>query len=286
MLDGVRLAAARLPLLAQRATAVRSRRGSPPALLIAAFAEGTGTAPHVVRKLNACAAAGVAARPLILPATVSAADAGVALRAHLAQQPCDGVFLQFPFPPSLDAAALSEAIPPALDVDVMTRACVRHYFTHTAALPPVTVSAGLLLLDAYGMSLRGRTGVIVAEATPFSLMFAEALARQGVAMRPLLAPHTADLATALRGVDVVVVAVAQPAGVSAAQLPAAAVAIDVGYFNPGGRGDIDTSRGAQHLAALAPVPGGIGPMTVSALIERTILFAESSSIGRSAGHRI
>jgi methylenetetrahydrofolate dehydrogenase (NADP+)/methenyltetrahydrofolate cyclohydrolase len=49
----------------------------------------------------------------------------------------------------------------------------------------------------------------------------------------------------------------------------------VGYFNPGAQGDIDTATGIDHLRALVPVPGGIGPMTVSALIERVILFAEN-----------
>jgi 5,10-methylene-tetrahydrofolate dehydrogenase/methenyl tetrahydrofolate cyclohydrolase len=52
-----------------------------------------------------------------------------------------------------------------------------------------------------------------------------------------------------------------------------AVAVDLGYFNPGGRGDIDTSYGTGHLSALMPVPGGVGPMTVSALVERTLRFA-------------
>ncbi len=73
----------------------------------------------------------------------------------------------------------------------------------------------------------------------------------------------------------VVVAAGRPGAVSAQAMAPGTVAIDLGYHNTGGRGDIDTTGGFDHLRAIAPVPGGIGPMTVSVLIERTIAAAEA-----------
>lgn len=91
---------------------------------------------------------------------------------------------------------------------------------------------------------------------------------------PLLSPLKATADPWLAAAPLVIVAVGRPGILSALQLAPDAVAIDVGYFNVGGRGDIDLAGGASHLGALAPVPGGIGPMTVSYLLERTISIAE------------
>src|SRR5690606_10559694 len=101
-------------------------------------------------------------------------------------------------------------------------------------------------------------------------MFRAALARRGARMGPLVPPTAADLAERARAARLVVVAAARPGLVDSATLAPGTVAIDSGYYNPGGRGDIDTAGGTAHLAALAPVPGGLGPMTVSMLLERTI----------------
>jgi methylenetetrahydrofolate dehydrogenase (NADP+)/methenyltetrahydrofolate cyclohydrolase len=81
--------------------------------------------------------------------------------------------------------------------------------------------------------------------------------------------------TSLAECRLVVVSAAHPGIVSAGWLAPDAVAIDAGYFNEGGVGDIDVSDGFGHLRALAPVPGGIGPMTISMLIERVIERAEA-----------
>ena len=89
-------------------------------------------------------------------------------------------------------------------------------------------------------------------------------------------PDAEDLAGRLADALLAVVTVGRPGFLPSTALADGAVAIDVGYFNPGGRGDIDTRPGVGHLAALAPVPGGIGPMTISLLIERVIEFAEES----------
>jgi methylenetetrahydrofolate dehydrogenase (NADP+)/methenyltetrahydrofolate cyclohydrolase len=112
-------------------------------------------------------------------------------------------------------------------------------------------------------------------------MFREELTRRGARMGDVLALDDAHASAVLSDAGLVVVSVGKPGAVDATGLARGAVAIDVGYFNPGGRGDVrgDTS----HLSAIAPVPGGIGPMTVSMLIERTILFAEHNAVGWEAG---
>lgn len=278
VLDGVQLADERSPQLSARAASVDDRRARPPRLLLIAFAEADGRASHIERKIRAAAAAGVDLVPLILASGVTTASAREAMAQ--ASIGADGVFLQFPFPASIDAEALTAAIPEHADVDVMTPGRIRRYLSGHDELPPVTVSAGVALLDAYGVDVRGLRGVVLSGPGPFAAMFREELARRGARMGNVLAPDDAHGSAVLNDAGLVIVLVGKPGAVDATVLAKGAVAIDVGYFNPGGRGDI---RGdASHLCALAPVPGGIGPMTVSMLIERTILFAERNVAGRWA----
>lgn len=277
-LDGAALAARRLPALQERARRVAGHRGSAPRLLIVAFAAAHGAAPHVGRKVRACREAGVDVTELIVrPGTTAAAAREEMLRlAHDDREPVDGVFLQFPYPDPSFADVLEHAIPEAMDVDVMTAGRVRQYLDDSESLPPVTVSAALELVDAHGIDVAGRRGVVVADESPFTAMFRVAFARRGAAMAPLVSPTSPRLAAGLRDARLIIVAAGMPGLVRASDLAPGTVAIDVGYFNAGGRGDIAMDGDASHLAAIAAVPGSIGPMTVSCLIERTILLAEST----------
>lgn len=273
IMDGNALARRRAPELAALAAAVTGSRGRPPRLGLLAFAGDDGGALFIPRKIRACEAAGVQVVPLLLPwsATTETTRDGVARM--IGSEPLDAVFLEFPFPPQVDGDAVSAVVPESLDVDVMTEARVRRYLDDQAGPPPLTVSAALALLDAYRVDISGRAGLVVADTFPFTVMFRAALARQGARMAPILAPESPEVAARVREAEVVVAAASSPGLLDAGDLAPGAVVIDAGYFNPGGRGDIDTTAGIDHLAALAPVPGAIGPMTVSMLVERVIAFA-------------
>lgn len=277
VLDGTALARARAPGLAARSDRLARRLERRPRLALLAFADASGGAPHVRRKARACSAAGVELVPLILPGGTSSLAAQRALGAVLAGEALDGVFLEFPFPPDVDGAALAAMVPEAVDVDIMTAARIEQFFSGRDAPPPLTVSAGLELLEHHDVDIAGRVGVIVGQNDPFTRMFREALARRGAEMQPILLRDAPDLQQRVGGAELFVAAASSPGVIPAVALAPGAVAIDVGYFNPGGRGDIDTSGSIGHLAAIAPVPGGIGPMTVSMLVERVIAFAEQAT---------
>lgn len=277
VLDGARLARRRLPILADRAEAVLARRGRAPAFLLVGFGDEHGHVSHVARKQRMCADAGVELVPLTFGPAVRTHEAVEQMREVVKERSLDGVFVQIPFPDGVDGDALVAAVPIELDVDIMTPVRTARYMNGTDALPPVTVSAALLLLDEYDVSIEGRRGIVVAEEHPFSLMLRAALVLRGADMAAPAHPADPDLEERVRAADLVVVSAGSPGLVQSTTIRRGAVAIDVGYFNPGGRGDIDPAGGVDHLAAIAPVPGGIGPMTISALLERVILFAEQSA---------
>ena len=268
LLDGRAFAERRGPDQAARAARVRAVRGRAPGVHIVGFGVGGVMPTSIARKLRACEAAGVIPSADVLDA--SATTAGILAAMRRTPADADGLFLEFPFPNGVDEDAVVAALPVELDVDIMSAARTAAFFTGEGP-PPVTVSAGLGLLDDGGVSISGLQGAVVAEPTPFARMFAEALSRRGADMR-LVAPAAARAA---RDAGVVVVCAARPGLLRSEDLSPGAVVIDAGYFNPGGRGDVDTRGGIGHLGALAPVPGGIGPATITMLVERVIEFAEA-----------
>jgi methylenetetrahydrofolate dehydrogenase (NADP+) / methenyltetrahydrofolate cyclohydrolase len=274
MLDGGALARARLPGLVERARRVAKARGRPPKLALLAFADASGGAPWVERKVRAGARAGVDVTPRILESDVTTSHAVRALAELVARGAPDALFLEFPFPAGVDGDLVCHALPEALDLDVMGPRAVAHYLAHADAAPPLTVAAALLLLDAGQVSVDGLRGVLVGEDIPFHAMFRLALARRGAVMAPLVSPDDPALEDRVAGAELLVVSAGRPGLVPADRLAAGTVVVDAGYFNPRGRGDLDTSGGVAHLGALAPVPGGVGPMTVSVLVERVIDMAE------------
>lgn len=276
ILDGARLARERASALAARAAAVAASRGYAPRLALVAFADERGATPFAERKARAAADVGVEIVTSALPAGVTTGEVEREVRALLGRGPWDGVFVEFPFPPGVDGDAVTALIPEAADLDIMTPARVRRFLDGYDPLPPLTIAAGLELLDAYTVPVEGLRGVVIAESSPFAHCFREALARRGAAMAPLLEPEAPDLEHHLRDAELVVVSAGRPGLVGSGSLAPGAVVIDVGYFNDGGRGDVDTTEGIAHLAAIAAVPGGVGPMTISALLERLIAFAERS----------
>jgi methylenetetrahydrofolate dehydrogenase (NADP+) / methenyltetrahydrofolate cyclohydrolase len=274
-LDGTSLATRRADGIAAGAAAVVMRRGRAPRLLLMAAADERGRVPHAAAKLRACAAAGIEVVPLIIDAGASTPSAQHALSAAIAEWRPDAVFVQLPLPAGIREEAITSVIPAESDVDIMSPERVQRYMAAPGELPALTISAALLLLEAHAVSLAGRRGVLVAEESSFSLMFREALSRMGAYMEPLVAPASVDVRSRVSRADLVVVAAGQPGLLHTGMLARGTVALDIGYFNEGGRGDIDVSPGIEHLAAIMPVPGGVGPMTVSALLERVVQFASS-----------
>jgi methylenetetrahydrofolate dehydrogenase (NADP+)/methenyltetrahydrofolate cyclohydrolase len=224
---------------------------------------------------------GVKATQLVVPFGSDTAAALRSVRHALEDETLDAVFLEFPFPPGIDGDALTEVIPPALDVDIMTAARIRAFMDGADPRPPLTAAAALALVDGYGVGIAGRACAVVADDSPFARMFAQAFERRGATPARLVSPDSAHLAGDLADAEVAIIAAGRPGLVPTSLLAGGAVAIDAGYFNPGGVGDVDVSAGLTHLQAFAPVPGGIGPMTISALLDRVVEFAEADGAVKS-----
>lgn len=284
-LDGRALAKERERAVRRRATEVTEARGRPPRLLILAFGDEGGSAPWIGGKVRGCRAVGIEVHTLVIPPGIGTAETRVRFHHAVQTARADAVFVQFPFPAGFDGAALCEAIPPESDIDLMHPDRVRRHLAGEATAPPLTVRAILALLDAHEVSLADEPTTVVAHDTPFDQTLVEAFRRRGAVARMVPPPPRREAgpsaarewAARIADSRIIITSLGEPGAIASDHLPTNAVVVDGGYFNPGGRGDLDLTTGVGHLRALAPVPGGVGPMTVSLLLEAVVERAEASA---------
>jgi methylenetetrahydrofolate dehydrogenase (NADP+)/methenyltetrahydrofolate cyclohydrolase len=277
ILDGKALAASLRASLATRVAALAYR----PCLTVVLVGDDPASAVYVRNKDRAAREAGFEARTIRLPADTSQAALLGVIAGLNADVAVDGILVQLPLPRHIEARAVLEAVDPAKDVDGFHPVNVGLLQEGKAVLAPCTPRGVMKLLDHAGVSLNGARAVVLGRSAivgkPVAAMLLAANATVTVAHS-----RTRDLAAECRRAEVLVAAVGQPGLVRGDWVSDGATVIDVGINRlPDGRlvGDCDTEACALHAAAITPVPGGVGPMTIACLLENTLLAA----LARRAG---
>ncbi len=189
-----------------------------------------------------------------------------------------GVLIQHPLPPHIDEPAVLEALGAAKDVDGITSASLGLL---TAGLPGFRCATPLgitKILDHYGIDCKGLNAVVIGRSVilgkPMALMLLERHATVTIAHS-----RTKNLPDIVRQADIVVAAVGRAEMVKGDWLKPGAIVIDAGYNKVEGRthdvGDCDFESCAKVASAITPVPGGVGPMTVTSLLCNTVEAAEA-----------
>jgi methylenetetrahydrofolate dehydrogenase (NADP+)/methenyltetrahydrofolate cyclohydrolase len=273
LLDGKQVAAT---LRAGLATQVATLSYHP-CLAVILVGDDPASTVYVRNKDRAAREAGFEARTIRLEGT-TAQDALLGTIAALnADETVDGILVQLPLPAHIDARAILQAVDPAKDVDGFHPFNVGRLQEGNALLAPCTPRGVMKLLAHAGASLNGARALVLGRSAivgkPVAAMLTAANATVTIAHS-----RTRDLAAECRRAEVLVAAVGQPELVRGDWVAEGAIVIDVGINRlPDGRlvGDCATAACARHAAAITPVPGGVGPMTIACLLENTLLAARS-----------
>ena len=186
-----------------------------------------------------------------------------------------GVIVQLPLPDHISVAKVLNRIHPSKDVDGFTPNNVGKLFLGEDTLVSCTPKGIMQMLRISGTDLSGKNVTVIGRSNivgkPVSI-----LCQSENATVTMCHSRTKDLNHKLSDADVIIVAVGVPKFISGDQIPEGAVVIDVGIHNIDGKlcGDVDFESAKEKASAITPVPGGVGPMTVCALIENTIIAAE------------
>jgi len=279
LIDGKAHAARLRAAVAAAAARSKSQRGIVPGLCAVLVGDDPASQIYVRSKGKASLEAGFASFEEKLPSHASEAEL-LALIARLnADERVDGILVQLPLPPQIDRQRVIDAIDPAKDVDGFHARNVGGLWGGGPALVPCTPYGCLLLLRDALPSLSGAEAVVIGRSNLVGKPMAALLLREDCTVT-LAHSKSHDLPAIARRADILVVAVGHAELVRGAWLKPGAVVIDVGINRidlPGGKpglvGDVAFAEAQGIAAAITPVPGGVGPMTIACLLRNTLLAA-------------
>jgi methylenetetrahydrofolate dehydrogenase (NADP+)/methenyltetrahydrofolate cyclohydrolase len=266
-----------------QALARRPAGSPPPALALIRVGEDPASTVYVRNKEKACAEVGI--RSLVHEVGAGARqDEILRLIGRLNADPeIDGILVQLPVPHPLDPATLQEAVDPAKDVDGLHPVNAGRLALGRPFLIPCTPLGILVLLQDNGIAVAGRRAVVVGRSAIVGRPMAALLSRKGQDATVTLAhSRTPDLGSVTRQADLLIAALGRPEFITGSMVRPGAVVVDVGIHRVRDRegggdrlvGDVDAASVAKVAAALSPVPGGVGPMTVAMLLANTLWAAQ------------
>jgi methylenetetrahydrofolate dehydrogenase (NADP+)/methenyltetrahydrofolate cyclohydrolase len=281
LLDGKAVAAEIKEDLQVRVKAL-ARAGQVPGLGTVLVGDDSGSHAYVAGKHRDCAEVGIASIRRDLPATASQEDVAAAVAELNADPACTGFLVQLPLPAGLDPQPILEAVDPAKDADGLHPINLGRLVLGVPAPLPCTPRGILALLRHYQVPVEGAHVVVIGRGVTVGRSLGLLLTRRSEnATVTLCHTRTRDLAAHTRQADIIVAAAGVPGLVKADMVRPGAAVVDVGITRIGttasGRaklaGDVDPAV-AEVAGYLAPVPGGVGPMTRAMLLTNVVESAE------------
>ena len=255
-------------------------QGVTPGLAVILVGDNPASRVYVGNKVKACEECGVRSFHLALPGDTPQAEVLATIARLNADPAVHGILIQLPLPPHIDGRSVLEAISVHKDVDGFHLYNVGGLVVGNTIFPPCTPYGVQLLLDTTGTDVAGKNVVVVGASNivgkPMALMLL-----QREATVTICHAKTRDLAQHTILADILIVAAGRPGLIVPQMVKQGAIVIDVGINrltdgpNAGKIvGDVDFDGDKQKASWITPVPGGVGPMTVTMLIENTLRSAE------------
>ncbi len=263
------------------------KQGVRPCLAVILVGEDPASAVYVRNKVLACEKAGITSLKYEYPADADPKEVLTRIAALNNDPSVHGILVQLPLPPQFDEAEILEAIDVDKDVDGFHAENVGRLSQGQPSFVPCTPFGVMKMLEIENVPLAGADAVVIGRSNivgkPMAMLLTNASATVTVCHS-----RTRDLAEHVRRADIVVAAVGRPGFVTGDMVKPGAVVIDVGINriesgeNAGKLcGDVDFASVSERAALITPVPGGVGPMTITMLLANTLISAQRA-LGREA----
>ena len=286
IIDGKRLAADTRAEIARGVAALKEDKGVTPGLAVILVGDNPASVSYVTAKEKACREAGMLSREIRLPATISEDELIAEIEKLNADPLIHGILVQLPLPKGFSEKRVIDSISAEKDVDGFTPVNVGKMLIGDDCFLPCTPHGIIKLIEVTGMDLSGKHAVVIGRSNIVGKPVAALLSRKSVnATVTMCHTGTRDIAAFTRTADVVVVAAGRPGTLTGDMLKEGAVVIDVGVnripdaTHPKGYrlcGDADFNSCAEVASAITPVPGGVGPMTITMLLWNTLESARKA----------
>ncbi|MGJ3253226.1 MAG: bifunctional methylenetetrahydrofolate dehydrogenase/methenyltetrahydrofolate cyclohydrolase FolD [Elainellaceae cyanobacterium] len=276
LLDGKALAKTIQTDLAQQAQTLSKIAGRPPGLAVLMVGDNPASAAYVRGKEKACARVGIASYGQHFPTETSQTELEQTIEALNQNDHVDGILVQLPLPAHLDAVALLNQIVPEKDADGLHPYNMGQLLRGEAGLQSCTPAGVMRLLNEYNISLKGKQAVVIGRSIlvgkPMAMLLVAADATVTIAHS-----QTQDLGAIAQSADILVAAVGRAGFITREMVKPGAVVVDVGINRVSDRtgktrlvGDVQFDEVYAVSDWITPVPGGVGPMTVTMLLYNTV----------------
>jgi len=274
IIDGKARAAKLRQEVAAGVAVLRTARGITPGIAVILVGDDPASQVYVRNKNNACKEAGINSFEIVKPATITQAELLSEIKRLNVDARVHGILVQLPLPAQIDPEAVINAIDPAKDVDGFHVVNAGKLAIGKPGFVPCTPAGCLLLLKEQLGNLSGKHAVIVGRSNIVGKPMAQLLLMESCTVT-ICHSKTEFLVQETRRGDILVAAIGKPNFIKGHMIKPGATVIDVGINRVDGKliGDVDFESAKEIAAAITPVPGGVGPMTIACLLQNTLAAA-------------
>ncbi len=275
IIDGKRIAAETRADIAKRTAAFKETHGYAPGLAVIIVGEDPASQVYVRNKKKGCEEVGFHSEVCEMPADTTMEILLAKIEDYKNNPAIHGILVQLPLPAHLDEKAVLTAIPPEKDVDAFHVVNTGKIMLGEYSFLPCTPAGVMKMLEAEKIDVSGKECVVVGRSNIVGKPMAMLLLHANGTVT-ICHSRTKDLAEVTRRADILVVAIGKADFVTGDMVKEGAVVIDVGMNRrPDGKltGDVDFATVEPKASAITPVPGGVGPMTITMLLENTLTAA-------------
>lgn len=261
--------------LKEKVAAFEGERGYAPGLAVILVGDDPASHVYVNNKEKACVALGMKSEVRRLPRETTQEELLALVDEYNAREDIHGLLVQFPLPEHLSQKAVLERIDPRKDVDGLTVANSGALASGLPGLVSCTPRGVIELIRSTGVQMAGKNAVVVGRSNLVGKPAAMLLLNENATVT-ICHSKTQNLKKICAGADILVAALGRPEFLTGEYIKEGAVVIDVGTSRVEGKlkGDVKFDEAEQKAAFITPVPGGVGPMTITMLLDNTLLAAQ------------
>lgn len=272
LIDGKAISAKKREEIRQKSELFEKETGRKICLAVVLIGNDPASEVYVRNKIRGCEATNIKSLSYTLPATITQAQAEEVVRALAVDDAVDGILVQLPLPAGLNETKILNLIPPEKDVDGFHPVNVGNLVLGKESIVACTPMGVMTMLHEYGVKISEKNAVVIGRSNIVGKPMALLLLRENATVT-VCHSKTKNLKEICKNADILVAAIGRPAFVTADMVKEGAVVIDVGINRVDGKlkGDVDFEKVGEKASYITPVPGGVGPMTITTLLENTYL---------------
>ena len=280
IIDGKYVSSVIRSKIAEEIVEFKSETGVVPGLAVVIVGENPASLVYVRNKKKACEQVGINSYEIALPADVSEAELIAEVNRLNGDPAVHGILVQLPLPAHINEEAVINTIDPRKDVDAFHPSNVGKIMIGNYTFLPCTPAGIMDLLEYYNVNVSGKKCVVLGRSNIVGKPMAHLLLEKNGTVT-VCHSRTANLKEEIKAADILVVAIGKPEFVKADMIKPGAVVIDVGINRTAdGKlvGDVDFAAVSELASFITPVPGGVGPMTITTLLKNTLTAAKQLNL--------